>query len=409
MTTPDGDERHSRRLGTDESAVRRRSGGGAAGQHTVRRHNLALVLSEVAGPQPLSRAGVAARTGLTRGTVSSLVEELIGAGLVSELAATRGGPGRPASPLQLDPRGPAGLGLEVGVDAVGACVIDLTGAVRAQRTAPSDHREDAPDAGLLRVAALAREVVAEAGLPVAAATVALPGVVSADGVLERAPNLPRWVDVAVGEALRARLGGLPVRPGNEADLAALAERWAGGPPDVVVVSGGIGVGAGVLLDGRLFAGAGGRAGEIGHVVVEPDGRACHCGGRGCLETVAGLEALLRRAGAPDLDALAATHPDAVRAAGRALGIALAGAVHLLDVPAVVLGGAYPRCGPLLLDAVRAELDARVFSRSRVDVRFSTLGPDAALRGAATTVVQEVLADPGALIAGNGAGATELSS
>ncbi|MGH3589081.1 MAG: MarR family transcriptional regulator, partial [Pseudonocardia sp.] len=81
-----------------------------AGQHTVRRHNLALVLSEIGGAEPLSRAGVAARTGLTRGTVSSLVEELITAGLVAELAATRGGPGRPGSPLRLDPRGPAGLG-----------------------------------------------------------------------------------------------------------------------------------------------------------------------------------------------------------------------------------------------------------------------------------------------------------
>jgi predicted NBD/HSP70 family sugar kinase len=368
-----------------------------AGQHTVRRHNLALVLKEVAGAEPLSRAGVAARTGLTRGTVSSLVEELIAAGLVTELAAARGGTGRPASPLRLDPRGPAGLGLEVGVDAVGACVVDLTGAVRVQRTVASDHRDDVPDAGLTRLAALAADVVAEAGLPIAGATVALPGVVGPDGVLERAPNLPRWVDVAVGAALGTRLHGLPVRAGNEADLAALAERWAGGPTDAVVVSGGIGVGAGILLDGALFSGASGRAGEIGHVVVEPDGQACHCGGRGCLETVAGLEALT------------AARPDAVRAAGRALGIALTGAVHLLDVPAVVLGGSYPRCGPPLLDAVRAELAARVFSRSGVDVQFSTLGPDAALRGAATSVVQAVLADPGGLIAANGARATDLSS
>lgn len=358
-----------------------------AGQHTVRRHNLALVLGEVAGPEPLSRAGVAARTGLTRGTVSSLVEELIAAGLVTELAAARGGPGRPASPLRLDPRGPAGLGLEVGVDTVGACVVDLGGTVRVQRTVPSDHREDVPDAALGRLAALAADVVAEAGLPIAGATVALPGVVGPDGVLERAPNLPRWVDVALGPALGRQLGGLPVRAGNEADLAALAERWAGGPADAVVVSGGIGVGAGILLDGALFAGAGGRAGEIGHVVVEPDGRSCHCGGRGCLETVAGLEAL--------------TGPDAVRAAGRALGIALTGAVHLLDVPAVVLGGGYPGVGPLLLDAVRAELAARAFSRAGVEVRYSALGADAALRGAATTVVQDVLADPGAVIGAQG--------
>jgi predicted NBD/HSP70 family sugar kinase len=379
-----------------------------AGQHTVRRHNLALVLEEVAGPEPLSRAGVAARTGLTRGTVSSLVEELMAAGLVTELAAARGGTGRPASPLRLDPRGPAGLGLEVGVDAVRACVVDLAGTVRARRAVVSDHRDDVPDAGLATVAALAAEVVAEAGLPIAGAAVALPGVIGPDGVLERAPNLPRWVDVAVGDQLSARLAGLPVRAVNEADLAALSERRSGGPADALVVSGGIGVGAGILLDGVLFHGAGGRAGEIGHVVVDPDGAACHCGGRGCLETAAGLEALLRTAGAADLDALVAGHPGAVRAAGRALGVALAGAVNLLDVPTVILGGSYPRCGRLLLDAVRAELATRVFSRAGVDVRYSVLGPDAALRGAATAVIEALLADPGAVIAGSGVRATDLS-
>ncbi|WP_219412955.1 ROK family transcriptional regulator [Pseudonocardia nigra] len=360
----------------------------------MRRHNLALVLGEIAGGEPVSRAGVAARTGLTRGTVSSLVEELLAAGLVTELAAARGTPGRPASPLQLNRSGPAGLGIEIGVDHVSACVVDLSGAVRARRTVASDHRDDVPSAGLATATALAGEVTAEAGLPVAGATVALPGVVGADGVLERAPNLPRWVDVAVGDELGVRLDGLPVRAGNEADLAALAELRTGGPADAVYVSGGIGVGAGILLGGALFRGAGGRAGEIGHVVVEPDGPACSCGGRGCLETAAGLEALLRAAGTPDVDALLAARPGPPLArAGRALGVALAGAVNLLDVPSVVLGGIYPRCGEPLIDAVRTELAARVVSRPAVDVRFSALGPDAALLGAATAVVHDLLARP----------------
>ena len=197
----------------------------------------------------------------------------------------------------------------------------------------------------------------------------------------------------MGDELGGRLG-LAVQAGNEADLAALAELWSGGPADAVHVSGGIGVGAGILLGGKLFRGAGGRAGEIGHVVVEPDGLPCSCGGRGCLETAAGLEAMLRAGGTPDLDALvAAAPPDVLAGVGRALGVALAGAVNLLDVPAVVLGGIYPRCGAALLDAVRAELTARVVSRPAVDVRFSALGADAALRGAATAVVHDLLADP----------------
>jgi hypothetical protein len=285
-----------------------RQAGRPAGQHTVRRHNRALVLRTVAGEEPVSRARVAARTGLTRGTVSSLVEELLAAGLLAELAAARGATGRPASPLQLNRSGPAGLGVEIGVDAVGACVVDLT------------------------------------------------------------------------------------------DLAALAEHRDGpAGDDFLYVSGGIGVGAGIVLGGRLFHGSGGRAGELGHVVVDPAGPRCTCGGRGCLEREAGLETLCRAAGVGDLDALAAAADRrepaadaALRTGGHALGVALAGAVNLLDVPTVVLGGGYPRLGPVLRDAVADELARRVVWRSRVAVRVSALGAAAALRGAAMMVVRGVL-------------------
>ena len=254
-----------------------------AGQHTVRRHNRALVLRTVAADEPVSRARIAAGTGLTRGTVSSLVEELLAAGLVAELAAARGATGRPASPLQLNRSGPGGLGVEIGVDAVGACVVDLTGAVRAQRIAASGHRTRPVADGLRAAAGLAAEVVAEAGLPIAGVGLAVPGVV-ADGVLERAPNLPLWRDVDVvaraAAVLAPVVGDAPVSVGNEADLAALAEHRAGAAgDDFLYVSGGIGVGAGIVLGGRLFGGSGGRAGELGHVVVDPAGPPCTCGGQ----------------------------------------------------------------------------------------------------------------------------------
>ncbi len=362
----------------------------------MRRHNLALVLREVVRAEPVSRAAIAGRTGLTRGTVSSLVEELLDAGLLDELAAERGAPGRPASPLQLNRSGPAGLGIEIEVDHVAACVVDLTGAVRAIARLASDHRDRDPALALARVAELARAVRAEAALPVVGAVVAVPGVVGADGVVVRAPNLPRWSGADVGPLLTPLLGGLPVTTANEADLAALAELWfADGPPDAMYVSGGVGVGAGIVLGGRLFRGAGGRAGELGHVVVDADGPACRCGGRGCLEQTAGLEALLRAAGAADLDAL----PDAPRAAAAldgaaaALGVALAGAVNLLDVPVVVLGGIYSRLGAAWCDDVHARLCERVVHRSDVAVRLSTLAPGGALRAAAASVVRARLRSP----------------
>jgi predicted NBD/HSP70 family sugar kinase len=375
---------------------------GPAGQATVRRHNLALVLREVAAAEPVSRARLATRVGLTRGTVSSLVDELLAAGFVTELSPARGTTGRPASPLQLNRSGPAGLGVEIGVEAVAACVVDLTGVVRAHRTLPSTHRDEPPAAALGPLARIAAEVVAEAGLRVAGVAAALPGVVGPDGLLERAPNLPHWHDVdvvaEVGAALAPVVGTVPVTAGNEADLAALAEREVGSAgPDFVYVSGGIGVGAGIVLGGRPFYGAGGRAGELGHVVVDPGGPACSCGGRGCLEQAAGLEPVLRAAGVGDLDALAAAVEAgdararvAVAAAGHALGVALAGALNLLDVPAVVLGGAYPRLGRTLAAAVQQEVARRVVWRSPVAVRTSTLGGDAASWGAAVSVVRALV-------------------
>ena len=375
---------------------------GGAGQQTVRRHNLALVLHEVAAGEPVSRAGVAVRTGLTRGTVSSLVEELLAVGLITELAATRGGTGRPANPLQLNRSGPAGLGLEIGIDHVGACVVDLTGTVRARRVARSAHRDRPPEVGLAAATELAAPVVAEAGLTICGAGVALPGVIGTDGRLQRAPNLPGWVDLAVDAELSARLGGVPVRAGNEADLAALAELWfgersapaTGGPRDAGVdflhVSGGIGVGAGIVLGGALFRGAGGRAGELGHVVVDPHGPPCSCGGRGCLEQAAGQRALLRAAGVGTVEELLARPAPAIERAADALGIALTGAVHLLDVRNVVLGGLYAQLGDGLRDAVAAQLAARV---GPVQVRRARSTSGGSLRAAAAWVVRERLRQP----------------
>ena len=161
--------------------------------------------------------------------------------------------------------------------------------------------------------------------------------------------------------------------------------------DFLFVSGGIGVGAGIVLGGQLFRGGGGRAGELGHVVVEPNGRPCRCGGRGCLEQHAGQEALLRAAGARDVAALVQRPAAAIGPAARALGIALTGAVHLLDVRTVVLGGLYARLGDALSDAVAAQLAGRHLGR--VQVRRSRPGTGGALRAAAASVVRERLRHP----------------
>lgn len=401
-----------------------------ARQRDLRDRNLATLLARVAAAgdrgdgQAPSRAGLAAATGMARGTVSALVDALLLAGLVEELPpAPRTGAGRPANGLRLSGARVAALGVELGASHAVACVRDLTGAVRARASEGSVDRTGPPERVLAASAELAGEVLADAraqGLEVVGGAWALPGLVdSAAGRLRLAPNLG-WRDVDVLALLGAhpQLAGLPLAVDNEAALAAVAELWhpgdapGGGLGDTsfVLVTGEVGIGAGVVLGGRPLRGERGWSGELGHVTVEPSGPRCGCGARGCLEAYAGQEALLRRAGlAGDpggADALrraaAAGAPAALRAledAGRALGVALAGAVNLLDVDAVVLGGACAPLAPWLAGPLERELAERVL-RARlvgVPVRVSGTGADAAVMGAAALVLQRVLDAPAAMV------------
>ena len=395
----------------------------AAGQSAIRRANLAVVLQLVAAEGERSRAGIALRTGLNKTTVSSLVAELIASGLLAETGEDEhpGRVGRPARLVRLNGGAVVGVGLELGVDALTVCALDLGGHVRRSVHAELDQVGSDPGPVLHRLAGHARAVIDELrreGARVAGIAVALPGLVDARrrGLIV-APNVG-WQDVPVSAVLDRELGegrdgALPITVDNEANLAALAEHWEGAArdlDDVLCVSGGVGIGAALLLGGELHRGAHGFAGELGHVSVDPRGAPCACGGRGCLETVAGRDAVLARAGVPaagpdgGMPALvaraASEDPDTLTAlgeAGHALGVALAAAVNLVDPQAVVLGGHFGALAPWLLPPVQRELTQRVLASARggCELRASELGPDAAARGAAAGVLRDVLADPGA--------------
>ncbi|WP_187279920.1 ROK family protein [Quadrisphaera setariae] len=409
-----------------------------ARQRDLRERNLATLLERVAASDPSaapSRAGLAAVTGMSRATVSSLVDALLAGGLLEELPPPpRTGAGRPANGLRLSGSRVAALGVELGADHLVACVRDLTGAVRARASVPEIDRTGSPDLVLRASADLAADVLGQAaqeGLDVVGAAWAVPGLVDAvAGRLRLAPNLG-WRDVPVLDLLREHpaLAGLPLAVDNEAALAAVAELWNPGahdddararpaPRSFLLVTGEVGIGGGVALDGRVLRGQRGWSGELGHVTVDPDGPRCGCGARGCLEAYAGQEALLARAGLPvrprtSRGAVGGTpallraaaevgHPgvlEALRDAGRALGVALSAAVNLLDVDAVVLGGSCAPLAPWLVEPLTAELEERVL-RGRllpVEVRVSATGADASVMGAAALVLQDVLDAPGALL------------
>ena len=416
-----------------------KTGGLPARQEALRQHNLALVLqyiaagepvaqAGIAAAEPVSRAGIAAATGLTKTTVSSLVDDLVSTGLVTELGPEASGRiGRPPSALVLNRSGFVGVGLEINVDYIAVCVANLIGEVRSLRTRPRDNRGQSPAKVLGRAVRMTNNAIAAAqaaGLTVAGLAVAVPGPVETDrGLLRLAPNLG-WVEVPVAEVLAGRLAtpGLPVLVDNEANLAALGELWYGGHDDLddfVHVSGEIGVGAGIVIDGQLFRGVRGFAGEVGHVTVQPDGPRCRCGARGCLEQLAGQEAILRAAGvagevgtslgqpggsvAELLARARAGEPETLRAvasAGWALGLALSATVNLVDPSTVVLGGLYASLEPWLREPLLAELSERAITQrwSPARVLASRLGPNAAVRGATGAVVKRVLSDPSAVLA-----------
>ncbi len=228
--------------------------------------------------------------------------------------------------------------------------------------------------------------------------IGLPGIVEPRaGVVRVSPNIPCWVDYPAVERLGLVLG-TQVCVENDANCAALAEAWAGagrGIDSFLLVTLGTGVGGGVVLSGRLWRGDGGRAGELGHVVVDPGGRPCGCGARGCLETVSSSTAILREArGAGlegDVEDLARRARDGGRResrlferAGRALGIALTCWLNVLDVHAIIIAGGMRPAFDLLEPAVRAEIASRAYGldESRVRLVGATLGEDAGIVGAA---------------------------
>jgi predicted NBD/HSP70 family sugar kinase len=383
----------------------------------VRRSNLALVLGRVAqspAGSHLTRAQLAAATGLTKASVSSIVLDLLEAGIIREIGLNpQGERGRPGVGLELNP-GRGVLGMEINVDYIAAGVTDLSGAVVVQEIRERDNRDSASGPVLAALAALTAEVRAAAsakGVEILGGGLAVPGLVDAgSSTVLAAPNLG-WLDVRLD--LARLLPGLPlgITLFNEANAAALAELSHGpaGRNDFLFVSGEVGVGGGLVIKSELFTGPEGHAGEVGHIVVDPDGSLCSCGGTGCLETIAGQDAIFAAAGilgkaharsesmAALVDALTEGRPDALRAverAGRALGVAVASTSRVVNVGAVVLGGHFAVLErwlrPPLIESLARYAPGKVLPEH---ITTAAVGESGALLGAAGSVVRSLLEAP----------------
>ncbi|KOX20711.1 hypothetical protein ADK67_28735 [Saccharothrix sp. NRRL B-16348] len=369
-----------------------------------REANLALLLRTLRARGPLSRTQLTTRSGLSKATVAPLLTDLEQRGL-TEPAGTTTTQGRPGRLVQLRPGAVCGIGLDVHPGHLGATITDLTGDVRLRRQTSCDT--SAPEHALDRLADLALKALKDVPKAEwAGITVAVPGRVDRTAGTVTAARL-RWRDVAVVDGLAARTG-LPLSRfdlDHEANLAACAEHDSDPVDHLVYLNGDHSVAAGVIADGELVRGAHNRAGEVGHIVLDPTGSTlCACGRRGCWETQVGLDAFLHacaprhdRVHDPELapgERMAIVRAraergdartlDALHRTAAALASGLSVLVTVLNPGKIVLGGYFAA----LQDWLVAPLE-----QGRTRVTASTLGFAAGGKGGALAALRRVLDDP----------------
>jgi predicted NBD/HSP70 family sugar kinase len=379
-----------------------RQGGSLA---DLRRANRREALRALRRPGGLTQAEIARATGLSPASVSNIVRELAEDGAASVTLVRHNG--RRARQVTLNPDAGLVVGVDFGNRHVRVAISDLAHNVLAEdhQTLSYGHRATE---GIPRSEATVRHLVENVGRHLSdliGMSVGLPGpIVASTGRLSSPTVLPGWADIDVAAAFRDRLH-VPVVVDNDAKLGALAESlWGSGRglSDFAYLKVSTGIGAGLVLNGNVYRGADGTAGEIGHTTIEENGPVCRCGNRGCLEVLAGVPALL--------DSLRGSHGDGftiedmlrrsdagdvgcqrvITDAGRHIGVALANLCNLLSLQRIIIGGELALAGDLLLSAITDSMARRAISISaqHTEVITSTLGARAGVLGAVARALQE---------------------
>jgi predicted NBD/HSP70 family sugar kinase len=388
----------------------------AARSSTIRDINRQIVLNYVRDREPISRAEIARETALQRSTISTIVEDLKGEGLIEEIGEGESTGGRRPTMLRLRASG----GMAIGVDVTPSCTTiatcDLAGRVLEREEFPiSATPQQLTEQIIETVRSLAQRA---AGQPIEGVGISLPGLVEPDS--GRASYIPwfKWRDWNVVEQI-ARATGLSVMVDNDANAAALAELWFGRPEvsaarDFILVLVAEGIGTGIVFDGQIYRGERGAAGEFGHMILAADGPvACSCGNRDCWEAFASGRAAVaryeqraqRRGGDGDLSlgqivnrALAGERPaiDALTETAHYLGIGISNLIVGLSPAAVVVGGAVARAWPLVADALNEPIQRSV-RRGLPSARIvaSTLGDQPTFMGALSLVLARKFASANA--------------
>ncbi|MEZ4736567.1 MAG: ROK family transcriptional regulator [Caldilineaceae bacterium] len=381
-------------------------------------HNKQLILKTIYDHSQSSRADVARWTGLTRPTVSSTVAELIEEGLVEEVGQGQSDGGKPPILLRVVDGACHLIGLDLANSEFRGAVTDLRGKIIHRVSLPVQERDGA--AALDLVYALCDQLLAAATSPLLGIGIGTPGLIDAQqGIVRKAVNLD-WNDLPLRDLVATRYHA-PVYVANDSHVAALAEYIFGQQrktPNLVVVKVGRGVGAGIVLQGRLYHGDGSGAGEIGHVRVVEQGVRCRCGHVGCLETVTSSQAIVKQARqlaqvnpqsllwqftptletittTTALDAFLAGDPamqEVIAEVGRYLGVAVANLVGVLNIQKIVIAGSVARFGQPLQNAITQEMRKRAMAilADETTVALSTLAQDIVILGAAALLLTHEL-------------------
>ena len=390
----------------------------------VRTHNAAVVLHQLRLHAPLSRADLAKRIGLNRSTVSSIVTQLLHAGLIHETCRQTDKLGRPGLSLAINPEGGCAVGVEIEPHGVRVVLTDFTAQRlwhRGLRVDVGEHQDDYLSGAeeLVRQALFQAQIL---GVRVLGVGVAVPGLVDVHcGELRYAPSL-HWHNIPFRQRWSKRFG-LPILIENSANAAALGEFYFGiaqNIPNFLYIGAGATMGGGIVMNGELFRGRGGFAGELGHMTLDPDGKECSCGRMGCWETLVGPEQVVaqyrRRSPLQAARVLTRTIDDEesyfaklVRAAdggdlaavsvmqevGQNLGIGIANLVNIFNPQLVVLGGHYSLAHETVIPMIKETIKRHSLfpMRTALSVLPSQRGVDDSILGAVALVLNDRMRAP----------------
>jgi len=378
-------------------------------QALVKEINTSIVLETIIRDQPISRASISLLTGLNKGTVSSLVQELIERHLVFETGTGLSSGGRKPVLLKFQQNTGYAVGVDLGVNFVHTVLTDLNGNVIREHTA-SHHNENEQNVTQLLIQTI-RHVLSEkpeSHYGLIGIGVGIPGIVDSDGQILFAPNLG-WKNRRLGDQLKSQFN-VPVHVDNEANAGAIGEQQYGAnshTPDMIFISAGIGIGSGIILGNEIYRGSSGFSGEIGHLTIDSDGRLCRCGNRGCWELYASENALIAKTAKlmgcevdsitlEDIIVLAKDNDskvlDALQQIGRYLGIGIAGMINIFNPKLIIIGNRLTKASPWLEDAINQEIETRAltFHRRSVRVEFSKLQTHSTALGAAYMAISSFL-------------------